>query len=177
MAFGIWLGKAYNVPVYQMIGGKFRDRMRIYCDTTESDDPKVFGQRLKDRVTAGFTWLKMDLNVTRRRARRLLRPAFNSSTADCLWSIRSWPRRYGERPRGCVDFVGQIREVLGMTVPLSMDHLGPLSANSVIRVGKALTKQNISWMEDTIPWQEPNTQEDRRLRGYPDLHRRGYLPE
>jgi L-alanine-DL-glutamate epimerase-like enolase superfamily enzyme len=55
---------------------------------------------------------------------------------------------------GVVDFVGQIRNVVGMTIPLSMDHLGPISPNSAIRVGKALTKLNISWMEDVIPWQE-----------------------
>ena len=58
-------GKAYGVPVYQMLGGKFRDRIRIYCDTTNSPDPKVFGQRLKEREASGFTWLKMDLGVTR----------------------------------------------------------------------------------------------------------------
>src|ERR1019366_7022802 len=42
-------GKVYNVPIYQMLGGKFRDRIRIYADTDESDDPKVFAQRLKAR--------------------------------------------------------------------------------------------------------------------------------
>ena len=26
-------GKAYGVPVYQMLGGKYRDRVRVYCDT------------------------------------------------------------------------------------------------------------------------------------------------
>ena len=56
-------GKAYNVPIYQMLGGKFRDRIRIYCDTTESHDPKVYGQRLKERKEQGFTWLKMDLGI------------------------------------------------------------------------------------------------------------------
>jgi L-alanine-DL-glutamate epimerase-like enolase superfamily enzyme len=34
-------GKVYNAPVYAMIGGgKFRDKIRIYADTTESKDPK-----------------------------------------------------------------------------------------------------------------------------------------
>ena len=32
-------GKAYGVPVYQMLGGKFRDRVRLYADTTESRGP------------------------------------------------------------------------------------------------------------------------------------------
>ena len=33
-------GKAYGVPVYQMLGGKFRDKIRCYADTTSRDDPE-----------------------------------------------------------------------------------------------------------------------------------------
>src|SRR6202049_463803 len=58
-------GKVYDVPVYAMLGGgKFRDKIRIYADTTESDDPKVYAQRLKERKEVmGLTWLKMDLGI------------------------------------------------------------------------------------------------------------------
>src|SRR6266513_3069446 len=63
MALWDLAGKAYNVPVYQMLGGKFRDRIRCYADTTESHDPKEYGQRLKARRDQGFTWLKMDLGI------------------------------------------------------------------------------------------------------------------
>src|SRR5579863_9228040 len=57
-------GKVYNVPVYQMLGGKFRDKIRVYADTTESKDPQIFAQRMKDRKEVkGLTWLKMDLGV------------------------------------------------------------------------------------------------------------------
>src|SRR4051795_4809131 len=63
MALWALAGKAYNVPVYQMLGGKFRDRIRCYADTTESHDPKVYGERLKARRDQGFTWLKMDLGI------------------------------------------------------------------------------------------------------------------
>jgi L-alanine-DL-glutamate epimerase-like enolase superfamily enzyme len=34
-----------------------------------------------------------------------------------------------------------------------MDHLGHLGVNSIIRLGKAYEKFNLSWMEDVIPWQ------------------------
>jgi L-alanine-DL-glutamate epimerase-like enolase superfamily enzyme len=30
-------GKVYNCPVYQMLGGQWRDKVHIYADTTESD--------------------------------------------------------------------------------------------------------------------------------------------
>src|SRR5437764_585771 len=63
MALWDLAGKAYNVPVYQMLGGKFRDKIRCYADTTESHDPKEYGQRLKARRDQGFTWLKMDLGI------------------------------------------------------------------------------------------------------------------
>ena len=36
-------GKAWGVPRWQMLGGKFRDRVRLYADTTETDDPKEQG--------------------------------------------------------------------------------------------------------------------------------------
>src|SRR5271169_6431230 len=58
-------GKVYNVPVYAMLGGgKFRDKIRVYADTVESKDPKVYARRMKERKEVmGLTWLKMDLGV------------------------------------------------------------------------------------------------------------------
>jgi len=61
-------GKAYNIPVYQMLGGKFRDKMRIYCDTDAdmSEDRtagEAMGQALKKRLEKGYTILKMDLGI------------------------------------------------------------------------------------------------------------------
>src|SRR5437868_1619738 len=58
-------GKVYNAPVYAMLGGgKFRDKIRIYADTTESKDPKIYAQRMKERKESmGVTWLKMDLGI------------------------------------------------------------------------------------------------------------------
>jgi L-alanine-DL-glutamate epimerase-like enolase superfamily enzyme len=58
-------GKVYNAPVYAIVGGgKFRDKIRIYADTTESKDPKIYAQRMKERKEVmGLTWLKMDLGI------------------------------------------------------------------------------------------------------------------
>ena len=58
-------GKAYGVPLYQLLGGKFRDKVRMYCDTdvdgkhTGTD----MGKALQRRLDAGFTFLKMDLGI------------------------------------------------------------------------------------------------------------------
>ena len=59
------IGKFYGVPVYQLLGGKWRDEVRIYCDTdvdgkhTGTD----MGNALKKRMEQGFTFLKMDLGI------------------------------------------------------------------------------------------------------------------
>jgi L-alanine-DL-glutamate epimerase-like enolase superfamily enzyme len=51
------------------------------------------------------------------------------------------------------DYVAQIREIVGMDIPLSADHFGHIGVNSCIRLGKGLTKYNLAWLEDMIPWQ------------------------
>lgn len=58
-------GKAYGVPVYQMLGGKFRDSIRMYCDTDVSGKHtgKAMGDALKKRMEKGYTFLKMDLGI------------------------------------------------------------------------------------------------------------------
>ncbi|HET8841897.1 MAG TPA: mandelate racemase/muconate lactonizing enzyme family protein, partial [Ktedonobacteraceae bacterium] len=58
-------GKAYGVPVYQMLGGKFRDTIRLYCDTeaTGNTTGRAMGQALKRRMEMGFSFLKMDLGI------------------------------------------------------------------------------------------------------------------
>ena len=58
-------GKAFGVPVYQMLGGKFRDKIRIYCDTDVSGKPDgiKMGKALKARMESGFTFLKMDVGI------------------------------------------------------------------------------------------------------------------
>lgn len=58
-------GKAYDIPIYQMLGGKFRDRIRMYCDTDVlgKDTGKVMGEALKVKMDKGFTFLRMDLGI------------------------------------------------------------------------------------------------------------------
>lgn len=58
-------GKAYGVPVYQLIGGKYRDSVRMYCDTDVEGrhTGRDMGEALKKRMEMGFTFLKMDLGL------------------------------------------------------------------------------------------------------------------
>ena len=59
------VGKFYGVPVYQLLGGKWRDRVRIYCDTDVDGKHtgRDMGRALRRRMEDGFTFLKMDLGI------------------------------------------------------------------------------------------------------------------
>ena len=156
MAMWDLAGKAYNVPVYQMLGGKFRDRIRCYADTTESPDPKVFGQRLKARHEQGFTWLKMDLGIdlVANTPGTVTHPegvslAQGDRTQHMFTGIEITQK--GVEMMG--EYVAAVREQVGMDVPLSADHFGHIGVNSCIRLGKGLEKYNLAWLEDMIPWQ------------------------
>ena len=149
-------GKVYNAPVYAMLGGKFRDKIRVYADTTESKDPRIYAQRMKERKEVkGLTWLKMDLGVD------LVsdKPGTVTVRSDLTkWEMDSIPHPLlgmEVTDKGIAlleEFVAAVREAVGLDVPLSMDHLGHLGVKSIIRLGKAYEKYNLSWMEDVIPW-------------------------
>ena len=156
MALWDLAGKAYSVPVYQMLGGKFRNKIRCYADTTESKDPKVYGQRLKARRDQGFTWLKMDLGID------LVADVPGALTLPAGTSLA-----YGDPTVGPLtgteitdkgvalmcDYVAQVIEIVGMDIPLAADHFGHIGVNSCIRLGKGLEKYNMAWLEDMVPWQ------------------------
>lgn len=148
-------GKVYNIPVYQMLGGKWRDEIRIYADTTESQDPAEYGRRAKERKAMGMTWMKMDLGIDTlaKMPGMVMQPAGMSR-----WEMREQPHPFTAievTDRGIdrmCEYVAAVREAIGYDMPLSTDHLGHIGVNSAIKLGRAYEKYNLEWMEDTIPW-------------------------
>src|SRR5262245_41875979 len=122
MALWDLAGKAYNVPVYQMLGGKFRDRIRCYADTTESHDPKVYGQRLKARKEQGFTWLKMDLGIDLMEdiPGTITRPAGQEiGGGGRVQHMFTGIELTDKGVATMSDYVAAVREQVGMDIPLS----------------------------------------------------------
>jgi len=156
MALWDLAGKAYNVPVFQMLGGKFRDKIRIYADTTESHDPRVYAERLKKRMDGGLTWLKMDLGIDLLEGTpgtvtqpSGMSPQELSYTQHMFTGIEVSDKGIAMM----ADYVAAVREIVGMEIPLAADHFGHIGVNSCIRLGRALEKFNMAWLEDMIPWQ------------------------
>ena len=157
MALWDIVGKVYNAPAYAMVGGgKFRDKIRVYADTTESKDPKIYAQRMKERKEGmGITWLKMDLGIDM--------VSDTPGTVTERSDLTPWEQTQLPHPLLAMEvtdkgiamleqYVAAVRDAVGMEIPLSMDHLGHLGVKSIIRLGQAYEKYNLSWIEDVIPW-------------------------
>jgi L-alanine-DL-glutamate epimerase-like enolase superfamily enzyme len=156
MALWDLAGKAYNVPVYQMLGGKYRDKIRAYADTPQTNDPKAFGERMKGRQAMGFTWFKMDLGISlvaRTPGTLSAPPGINLGYGDPVHGPLTGVEVTDKGIAMMADYVAAVREVIGYEVPLCADHFGHIGVNSCIRLAKAIEKYNMAWLEDMIPWQ------------------------
>ena len=173
-------GKAYGVPIYQMLGGRFRDKVRMYCDT----DARVpsgteTGKRMKKRMALGYTFLKMDLGL----AQIMHEKGTVNAPTGVLEQYRHHPRRgqmktlddrrrhnaiydvhnvrhpftglhFTEKGLDMMEqYIAEVREVVGPEIPLALDHLGHISLQDGIRLARRIEKYTPAWLEDVIPWQ------------------------
>ena len=156
-------GKTYNVPVYQLLGGKYRDKIKLYCDTASSQDPEEYARRMKERVDQGYTFLKMDFGI------HMVSDGKDTIVNKSEWELkRQWnsePNTYGATRHPftsvqitnkgldqMVEYVAKVREVVGYEIPLAADHFGHFGVNECIRLGNALEPYRLAWLEDLVPW-------------------------
>lgn len=164
MALWDLTGKIYQVPLYQLLGGKYRDKVRIYVDTPTVKDPHGFAVKMKERTEQGFTIMKMDIGIG------LIKDIPGTLTNIEHWDdIREWNQEAGSfgmtrhpftrvqiTDKGIAELVKYLeamRETIGWEIPVAIDHLGHMGLNSMIRLGQAFEPYNIAWLEDLIPWQ------------------------
>ena len=159
-------GKAYGVPAYILAGGKFRDAIRMYCDTPNEPTGEAMGHKLKDRLARGFTMLKMDIGIQPLIGAKdtLTYPAGILKTDDGTKFERLVDINIMQHPFTHVrlttkgiqvlcEYVDQVRAVVGYEVPIAADHFGHISVDDCIRLGEALEPYNLAWLEDMVPWQ------------------------
>jgi L-alanine-DL-glutamate epimerase-like enolase superfamily enzyme len=151
-------GKAWGVPVWQMLGGKFRDKILLYADTTSSPNPVQMVTHLKERVTQGFKFLKMDLSVAGLAgAGNVVRPP--AATAAGLAGMPRSPHQFSggqitdKGLRAIEDYCAAVREGVGWNVPIATDHYGSFNVENIIKLAQTVDKFNLAWLEDTVPWQ------------------------
>ena len=95
-------GKAYGVPCYQLLGGKFRDKIRVYCDTDVEGrhTGHDMGLALKARMEAGFTFLKMDLGI----GLLIDEPGTLTAPLGFLEELKTYGKHSVNAPHGSMDY-------------------------------------------------------------------------
>ena len=140
MALWDLTGKVYGVPAYQFLGGKHRDRVRLYADTPTPREgtPESYVARVKERQERGLTFVKFDMGVS----------TFEHAGVT---GAMSGGRLTGRGLEYFRSIVAAVREAAGPELPLAIDHFGPLSVNDCIRLGNALEDFDLAWLEDMRP--------------------------
>ncbi|MGB9595620.1 MAG: mandelate racemase/muconate lactonizing enzyme family protein [Candidatus Poribacteria bacterium] len=130
------VGKATNLPVYQLLGGKFRDKIRLYSDCGGSmDNPESCGKKAKEVVNMGFNAIKFDIDDLK-----------NPYKIDA-WN---WSVTPGE-VQIMVDKVSAVRESVGPNIDIAVDMHGRYDTSSAIRIAKAMEQFNLMWLEEPVP--------------------------
>ncbi len=132
-------GKALNLPVYQLLGGKFRDKVRVYMDTalyqSQLPKPDEFAKAAKEAVDMGFTAVKFDLDQAR---------------DPNKYDRYNWTASPGELQR-MYDQMAAAREAVGPNIDICADMHGRYDAVTGQQVAKLLEPLKLMWLEEPIP--------------------------
>jgi len=129
-------GKALGLPIYQFLGGKFRDKVRIYCDS-DMEDPlgPESDKKLPSIKDQGFTAMKIDLD---------------DATDPHRFDRVNWTANNAEVDR-MVSWVKHVRESIPKEMELACDMHGRYDAATAKRVAKELEPFRLLWLEEVVP--------------------------
>jgi galactonate dehydratase len=129
-------GKALGLPIYQLLGGRFRDKVRIYCDS-DMEDPlgPESDKKLPSIKDQGFTAMKIDLD---------------DATDPHRFDRVNWTANNAEVDR-MVSWVKHVRESIPKEMELACDMHGRYDAATAKRVAKELEPFRLLWLEEVVP--------------------------
>jgi len=154
-------GKILDLPVYQLLGSRYRDRVRIYCDchageayavddggATEYADadaytPEAYAAEAERVVDMGFDAIKFDLDTPRDTDPdpyngRLTNAAVNHKVA----------------------VVDAVRDAVGDEIDLAFDCHWDYTVESASRLARKLEPYDLMWLEDVVPPEETDAQRE-----------------
>ena len=127
------IGKALNQPVYNLLGGKYNDKLRSYTYMYEwraGDPPEKAGPVAAKLVEMGFTGVKLDPI-----------PPYIPQPRD----ISLKEMKYADA------VIGNIREAVGDACDILIGTHGQLTTHSAIRFAKRMEKYDPLWFEEPVP--------------------------
>jgi gluconate/galactonate dehydratase len=139
-------GRILEVPAYQLLGGKYRDEVRVYCDCHAGDeaDP-VSNANEAERVVddLGYDALKFDLDVEsgaeKDRANRHLR---------------------GPEVEHKAEIVREVTDRVGDRADVAFDCHWSFASGSAHRLAEAVEQYDVWWLEDPVPPENLDVQQE-----------------
>jgi galactonate dehydratase len=125
------LGKALGVPVYELLGGRVRDRVRLYANGPRGDTPEELAESCRRLVDDGWTALKL-------------------VPFEAVAGVASQKDLQAARHQ-----MALIRDHVGPDVDILIDCHGRLSPTSAIQMAQALEEFGIFFFEEPVLPEDP----------------------
>jgi galactonate dehydratase len=133
-------GKCLGVPVYEMLGGKMRDKVRVYANgwSFRCTEPADFAREAERVVKDGYTALKFYPLAT--------------AELDPEGHIRHVSNRSVDAAaeRKALASVKAVRDSVGPGVDLMLDVSAELTTDAIIRLGRKFEDWNIAFLEEPV---------------------------
>ncbi len=141
-------GKALKTPVYNLLGGYFRDRIKLYCHIVtkpgEKATPESLAEGAKRQVKLGFTAVKFDPFST------VYRQEVGEKELGfvAIQQGMNYPRNLAAK---AIEMVKAVREAVGPDINIMNDIHGRFDVESAIRIGRQLEPYDLFFYEEPIP--------------------------
>ena len=128
-------GQALGCPIWQLLGGRFRDQVRAYndCNAGEEENPQSYARKAKEVEARGFSAIKFDIDPLPDR-----RDPYNRCISN-------------DHIHHFVEVVTAIREALDPNTDLAIDAHWAYAPVDIIKVAQAFEPLDLLWLEDPVP--------------------------
>ena len=163
--FALWdiKGKKLGVPMHELLGGRLRDRVRIYCDCHAGEfwTPEEFARRWDEVRQSGELDPMYETGAYVERAKQIVAEGFTAIKFDLdvpnPWKLDRYDRSISRKQHEhIVTTIEKLRDAVGPYIDLAIDLHGSFNLADALRVCKDVEHLDLLWLEDPIRWEWGN---------------------
>jgi len=143
-------GKKLGVPVYELLGGLYRDKIRVY--THLKGTWNSYPDETTDRIYSVKWGTVKDLEEIKSNALELVREGYTAIKFDPFAPGQNGFHGYRRSEiRKAIERVEAVYEVVGEDVDIIIEAHAKFNASTAIRIGKLLEQYDPMWYEEPVP--------------------------